>query len=156
MPTRARFGVIARLYTAKLGPNVTDVVELGSTSLHVQMRGPLHASCVRSLGAPRLKNPQITVDEATDTWTYLGEVRVQRWSESAHTHSTCPAARSTHPTATGFLNRPPTDCPFPCGFWRAPPQGFVPLLLLWRPSGAQCGVVTVVVRALGVSRAMTG
>jgi hypothetical protein len=83
------FSIVARLYR-QLGSNVT---ELGTTSLNLQMRGPLppHAY-VR--WRSEVSNPQISVDEATDTWTYHGEVRVRRWSEWHRADAPCHAVNA--------------------------------------------------------------
>lgn len=83
------YGVIARLYR-QLGVNVT---ELGTESVNVHMRGSLPPGAYvrwRWQG----KNPQVTVDEATDTWTYRGEVRVNRWSEWHRTDAPCRAVNA--------------------------------------------------------------
>ena len=39
-------------------------------------------------------NPQITVDEASDTWTYRGDVRVSRYSEWHRNDAPCRAVNA--------------------------------------------------------------
>ncbi|MCB0553458.1 MAG: hypothetical protein KDD02_07890 [Phaeodactylibacter sp.] len=85
------FGIVVRLYR-RLGPNVTD---LGTTSLNIHMRGPLPpAAYVR--WRSEVRNPQIAIDEATETWTYQGEVRVRRWSKWHRTDAPCRAVNATN------------------------------------------------------------
>jgi len=82
----SEFGVVARLYR-QLGP---DVTELGTESVNVHMGGPLPAGAYIRWRS-EVKNPQVTVDEASDTWTYGGEARVRRWSEWHRTDAPCRA-----------------------------------------------------------------
>jgi hypothetical protein len=83
------FGVVARLYR-ELGVAVSD---LATTSVNLRMRPalPPHAYVRwRWQGS----NPQITVDEATDTWAYHGEVRVNRYSEWHRKDAPCRAVNA--------------------------------------------------------------
>lgn len=83
------FGIRARLYR-RLGNNET---ELGTTSLRLQIREALPpGTYVRWLS--EVKNPQMKVSEATDEWTYQGEVQVRRWSEWHRTDSPCLAVNA--------------------------------------------------------------
>jgi hypothetical protein len=83
------FGVTVRLYR-QLGATVT---ELGTESLNVHMRGPLpQPAYVR--WRSQVSNPQIRVDEATDTWTYHGEAQINRWSEWHRTDAPCRAVNA--------------------------------------------------------------
>jgi hypothetical protein len=80
------FAVVARLYR-QLGVVVSD---LGTESVSLHMRSALPPAAYvrwRWQGS----NPQFTVDEATDTWTYTGEVRVNRHSEWHRTDAPCRA-----------------------------------------------------------------
>lgn len=82
--TATDFGVVARLYR-QLGAEVSD---LATQSVNLHMRPALPPDAYvrwRWQGS----NPQITVDEATDTWTYRGEVRVDRYSEWHRTDAPC-------------------------------------------------------------------
>jgi hypothetical protein len=83
------FGVVARLYR-QLGVMVS---ELGTQSVNVHMRGPLPPQAYvrwRWQGS----NPQITVDEATDTWSYNGDRQVNRYSEWHRTDAPCRAVNA--------------------------------------------------------------
>jgi hypothetical protein len=127
----SEFGVIGRLYR-RLGPNVTDVVELGSTSLHVHMREPLPPGAyIRWRSA--VKNPQIAVDEATDTWTYLGEVRVQRWSEWHRTDLPCKAVNA--PNGYRFSQQTADRLPFPLRLLESHRKGLCPYCFYGGPAG---------------------
>jgi hypothetical protein len=82
-------GVVARLYR-QLGVSVTD---LASERVDVHMRQALAPDAYvrwRWQGS----NPQITVDEATDTWTYHGDVQVRRYSEWHRTDAPCRAVNA--------------------------------------------------------------
>jgi len=83
------FGVVARLYR-QLGVEVSD---LATESVNVHMRPALPPKAYvrwRWQGS----NPQITVDEATDTWSYTGDVRVNRYSEWHRTDAPCRAVNA--------------------------------------------------------------
>lgn len=83
------FGVVARLYR-QLGVAVSDLAS-ESVNLHMRPALPPHAYVRwRWQGS----NPQITVDEATDTWAYHGEVRVDRYSEWHRTDAPCRAVNA--------------------------------------------------------------
>lgn len=87
--TATDFGVVARLYR-QLGVEVTD---LATESVNVHMRPALPAKAYvrwRWQGS----NPQISVDEATDTWSYTGDVRVDRYSEWHRTDAPCRAVNA--------------------------------------------------------------
>jgi hypothetical protein len=87
--TAADFGVVGRLYR-QLGVEVSD---LATESVNVHMRGALPPKAYlrwRWQGS----NPQMTVDEATDTWTYTGDVRVNRYSEWHRTDAPCRAVNA--------------------------------------------------------------
>jgi hypothetical protein len=58
---------------------------------HVQAASTAAIPRVRGSQAPRA---QFTVDEATDTWTYTGEVRVNRHSEWHRTDAPCRAVNA--------------------------------------------------------------
>jgi hypothetical protein len=83
------FRMVARLYR-RLGPSVT---ELGIESLNVHMGAALPPGAYIRWRS-QVKNPQITVDEATDTWSYRGEAEVRRWSEWHRTDAPCRAVRA--------------------------------------------------------------
>ena len=85
----SEFGIIARLYR-RLGPNST---ELGTTSLNLHMRGPLPSPAYIRWRS-EVSNPQISLDEATETWSYSGELRVRRWSEWHRTDAPCLAVNA--------------------------------------------------------------
>jgi hypothetical protein len=83
------FGVVARLYR-QLGLAVT---ELGTQSVNVHMRSSLPPGAYvrwRWQGS----NPQLRVVEATDTWYYAGDIRVNRWSEWHRTDQPCLAVNA--------------------------------------------------------------
>lgn len=83
------FGVVARLYR-QLGVAVSD---LATASVNLRMRPALPPRAYvrwRWQGS----NPQMTVDEATDTWAYNGEVRVNRHSEWHRTDAPCRAVNA--------------------------------------------------------------
>jgi len=87
--TTTDFGVVARLYR-QLGVEVSD---LATRSVNVRMRAALPPQAYvrwRWQGS----NPQITVDEATDTWSYNGDVRVNRYSEWHRTDAPCRAVNA--------------------------------------------------------------
>ncbi len=88
-PTTTDFGVVARLYR-QLGVGVT---ELGTQSVNVHIRSALPPNAYvrwRWQGS----NPQLIVNEATDNWAYLGEVRVNRYSEWHRTDAPCRAVNA--------------------------------------------------------------
>jgi hypothetical protein len=83
------FGVVARLYR-QLGVAVT---ELGTQSVNLHMRSSLPPGAYvrwRWQGS----NPQLRVDEATDTWSYTGDIQVNRWSEWHRTDQPCLAVKA--------------------------------------------------------------
>jgi len=82
--TATDFGVVARLYR-QLGVTVSDLATL-SVNLHMRPALPPNAYVRwRWQGS----NPQVAVDEATDTWSYRGEVQVNRYSEWHRTDAPC-------------------------------------------------------------------
>jgi len=83
------FGVAARLYR-QLGVTVSDV---GTQSVNLHMRPALPPNAYvrwRWQGS----NPQITVDEPTDSWTSHGDVRVNRYSEWHRVDAPCRAVNA--------------------------------------------------------------
>jgi hypothetical protein len=83
------FGVVARLYR-QLGVEVTD---LATQSVNLHMRSSLPPGAYvrwRWQGS----NPQLRVDEATDTWFYTGDIQVNRWSEWHRTDQPCLAVNA--------------------------------------------------------------
>lgn len=83
------FRVVARLYR-ELGVTVD---ELGTTSVNVNIRPALPPNAYvrwRWQGS----NPQISLDEATETWSYRGESRVNRHSEWHRTDAPCRAVNA--------------------------------------------------------------
>ena len=121
------FRLVARLYR-RLGSQVT---ELGIESLPVQLRGPLPARAyVRWRSGAR--NPQITVDEATDTWTYRGEAPVLRWSEWHRTDAPC---RSVNVFAHRFDIEFADRLPFPLRLLENHRKGLCPYCFYGGPAG---------------------
>ena len=124
----SEFGIIARLYR-QLGPNVT---ELGTTSLNLHMRGPLSPGAYIRWRS-QVSNPQIALDEATDTWTYRGEAQVSRWSEWHRTDAPCLAVnadahyRFDHETADRL--------PFPLRLLENHRKGLCPYCFYGGPAG---------------------
>ena len=78
------FTVVARLYR-QLGATVSD---LGTLSLNVHVRSELPPDTYIRWRSGT-SNPQVVVDEATDNWTYRGELQVNRWSEWHRTDAPC-------------------------------------------------------------------
>lgn len=122
------FGVVARLYR-RLGPSVT---ELGTTSLDVHLRGPLPPRAYVRWRS-EVSNPQVSVNEATDTWTYLGEVRVSRWSEWHRTDAPCRAvgARGRY----RFERETADRLPFPLRLLESHRKGLCPYCFYGGPAG---------------------
>lgn len=85
----ADFGIAARLYR-RLG---TTVTELASESVDLHLRGPLPPGAYIRWRS-QVKNPQVTVNEATDTWAYVGDAQVRRWSEWHRTDAPCLAVNA--------------------------------------------------------------
>jgi len=85
----SEFGISARVYR-RLGP---DVTELGIPSLNVHMRGALPSPAYVRWRS-EVSNPQITLEESTDTWSYNGEARVRRWSEWHRIDAPCRAVNA--------------------------------------------------------------
>lgn len=79
-------GVVVRLYR-QLGVTVS---ELASQSVNLHIR-PALAGKAYVRWRWQASNPQISLDEATDTWNYHGEVRVDRYSEWHRTDAPCRA-----------------------------------------------------------------
>jgi hypothetical protein len=87
--TATDFGVVARLYR-QLGVAVSD---LATESVNLRMRPALPPGAYvrwRWQGS----NPQMVVDQSTDTWAYTGEVRVNRHSEWHRTDAPCRAVNA--------------------------------------------------------------
>lgn len=122
------FGVVARLYR-QLGPTVT---ELGIESLNVHLRGPLpQQAYVR--WRSQVRNPQIEVDEATDTWTYHGEVQVRRWSEWHRTDAPCRAVNA--PSRYRFEVERADRLPFSLRLLENHRKGLCPYCFFGGPAG---------------------
>jgi hypothetical protein len=69
------------------------VFDRGTQSVNLHMRPALPpATCVRWRWQE--SNPQITVDEATDTWTYRGEMTVNRHPDWHRTDAPCRAVNA--------------------------------------------------------------
>jgi hypothetical protein len=122
------FGIVARLYR-RLGPNVT---ELGTESVNVHMRGPLPSGAYVRWRS-QVKNPQITVDEATDTWTYRGEAQVRRWSEWHRTDAPCRAVNA--PNRYRFDEETIDRLPFPLRLLENHRGGLCPYCFYGGPAG---------------------
>lgn len=88
-PAATHFTVVARLYRL-LG---TAVVDLGTKSVNVHLRAALPPNAYIRWRW-QATNPQITVDEASDTWSYRGELRVTRYSEWHRTDAPCRAVNA--------------------------------------------------------------
>ncbi len=96
-PGAGDFGVSARVYR-RLGP---DVTELGLASLNVHMRGALPSPAYVRWRS-QVKNPQIGLDERTETWSYNGEAQVRRWSEWHRIDAPCRAVTAENRYRTDF------------------------------------------------------
>ncbi len=83
------FGITARVYR-QLGVTVLEIA-IQSVNLHMRPALPLNAY-VRWRSASL--NPQLAVDEATDTWKYRGDVRVFRYSEWHRVDAPCLAVNT--------------------------------------------------------------
>lgn len=89
-PAARVFRVRARVYR-RLGLLVEEVA---TESLNVELRPALApGGYVRWRSG--VANPQISVDEATEVWTYRGEAQVRRWSEWHRTDAPCRAVNAT-------------------------------------------------------------
>ncbi|HKS30548.1 MAG TPA: hypothetical protein VJS44_22170 [Pyrinomonadaceae bacterium] len=122
------FGIITRLYR-RLGPNVT---ELGTTSLNVHMRGPLPPQTYIRWRS-EVSNQQIKLNEATDTWSYGGEVRVSRWSEWHRTDAPC---RAVNAHGRYRFDRERADrLPFPLRLLENHRKGLCPYCFYGGPAG---------------------
>lgn len=124
----SEFGIVARLYR-RLGPNVT---ELGTTSLNVHMRGLLPPRAYIRWRS-EVSNPQITVDESSDTWTYRGEVRVRRWSEWHRTDAPCHAVNARN--RYRFDEQTADRLPFPLRLLENHRKGLCPYCFYGGPAG---------------------
>jgi hypothetical protein len=83
------FGIVARLYR-QLGVAVSDIAT-ESVNLHIRSALPPEAYVRwRWQGS----NPQLAVDEATDTWSYNGDIQVRRHSEWHRTDEPCLAVNA--------------------------------------------------------------
>lgn len=122
------FGVVARLYR-RLGPAVTD---LGTESVNLRLRGPLPPAAYTRWRS-EVKNPQVTVDEATGTWTYRGEVRVRRWSEWHRTDAPCRAV--TAPSRYRYAEESADRLPFPLRLLESHRGGLCPYCFFGGPAG---------------------
>ena len=86
-PGLDRLGVVCRVYRT-LGPEVEEVVNDG---IPLQIRGPLlPGAYVR--WRYDVKNPQVHLDEENDTYAYVGESTVRRWSNLHRTDAPCQMA----------------------------------------------------------------
>lgn len=122
------FGITARLYR-RMG---ADVTELGIESVNLQMRPVLPPRAYvrwRWQG----KNPQVAVDEATDTWTYRGQRRVDRYSEWHRTDEPCRAveARARYRYQVEEADR----LPFPLRTLENHRKGLCPYCFFGGPAG---------------------
>jgi hypothetical protein len=122
------FGIVARLYR-RLGPNAT---ELGTESINLHLRGPLPPGAYIRWRSG-VKNPQITVDEATDTWTYRGEAQVSRWSEWHRTDAPCRAVHA--PARYRFEVETADRLPFPLRLLENHRGGLCPYCFYGGPAG---------------------
>lgn len=124
----SEFSISARLYR-RLGPNVN---ELGTRTLNLRLRGPLPPGAYIRWRS-EVSNPQITLDEATDTWDYRGEVRVRRWSEWHRTDAPCRAvnARSRYRYDHETVDR----LPFPLRLLENHRKGLCPYCFYGGPAG---------------------
>ena len=128
LPGIADFAVVARLYR-RLGPTVT---ELGTESVNVHLRGPLPAGAYVRWRS-EVKNPQVSVDEATDIWNYRGEVQVRRWSEWHRTDAPC---RSVNASARYRYQVETADrLPFPLKLLESHRKGLCPYCFFGGPAG---------------------
>jgi hypothetical protein len=87
--TATNLGLTARLYR-QLG---TDLTDLGTCSVNLHMRPALAPqSYVRWRW--QAKNPQIILDDPTETWNYSGDKPVDRWSNWHRTDAPCHAVHA--------------------------------------------------------------
>jgi hypothetical protein len=122
------FGVVARLYR-QLGVAVT---ELGTQSVNVRMRASLPPGAYvrwRWQGS----NPQLRVDEATDTWIYTGDIQVNRWSEWHRTDQPCLAVNAD--ARYRFDYQTADRLPFPLRLIEDHRKGLCPYCFYGGPAG---------------------
>jgi hypothetical protein len=122
------FGVTARLYR-RIGTNVT---ELGIKSLNVHLRGPLPAQTYVRWRS-EVSNPQISLNEATDTWNYNGEARVRRWSEWHRRDAPCRAVNA--PNRYRFDFQTADRLPFSLKLLENHRKGLCPYCFFGGPAG---------------------
>jgi hypothetical protein len=122
------FGIVVRLYR-QLGPTVT---ELASESLDVLRRGPLPPGAYIRWRS-QVKNPQVTVNEATDTWAYVGDAQVRRWSEWHRTDAPCRAVAA--PNRYRFDHETVDRLPFPLRLLENHRKGLCPYCFFGGPAG---------------------
>jgi hypothetical protein len=122
------FGVVARLYR-QLGVEVTD---LATQSVNVHMRSSLPPGAYvrwRWQGS----NPQLRVDEATDTWFYTGDIQVNRWSEWHRTDQPCLAVNAD--ARYRFDYQTADRLPFPLRLLENHRKGLCPYCFYGGPAG---------------------
>lgn len=125
--------VSARVYR-RLGPVVT---EPAAESVTVALRGPLPAGAYVRWRTSS-KNPQVELDEATDTWHYRGEPMERRWSEWHRTDTPC---RAVHVPARYRYNREIVDRPpFPLRKLESHRKGLCPHCFYGGPAGVNAAL----------------
>ena len=126
--TATDFAIVTRLYR-QLGVAAFD---LGTRSVNLHMRPALPpATYVRWRWQG--SNPQITVDEATDTWTYRGEMTVNRHSEWHRTDAPCRAVNA--PARFRYEIEEADRLPFSLRLLENHRQGLCPYCFYGGPAG---------------------
>lgn len=126
--TATDFGIVGRLYR-RLGVEVTDLATL-SVNLHMRPALPPDAYVRwRWQGS----NPQIAVDEASDTWSYRGEVRVNRHSEWHRTDAPCRSVNA--PARFRFEIEKADRLPFSLKHLESHRKGLCPYCFYGGPAG---------------------
>jgi hypothetical protein len=134
MFTATDFRIVARLYR-QLGPNVT---ELGTESVNLHMRGPLPPGAYTRWRSIGVRNPQVTVDEATDTWTFHGDSEVRRWSEWHRTDAPCLAVNA--PAKTRYEEETADRLPFSLRLLENHRGGLCPYCFFGGPAGVNAAL----------------
>jgi len=108
------------------------VFDLGTRSVNLHMRPALPpATYVRWRWQG--SNPQITVDEASDTWTYRGEMTVNRHSEWHRTDAPCRAVNA--PARFRYEIEEADRLPFSLRLLENHRQGLCPYCFYGGPAG---------------------
>jgi len=134
MFTATDFRIVARLYR-QLGPNVT---ELGTESVNLHMRGPLPPGAYTRWRSIGVRSPQVTFDEATDTWTFHGDSEVRRWSEWHRTDAPCLAVSA--PAKTRYEEETADRLPFSLRLLENHRGGLCPYCFFGGPAGVNAAL----------------